>query len=235
MAIPGTSLYEYCQQIGVIGKTLDEEEDYLFYMSEFKNTHILKYVNKTDASNKEVHYWYYLHRFAAKKAYINLMIKNNKSIKNMLLQIYQQCIKESFNRLIKDFKLGKKYYKNNTLLQKMEWYALISMKFLLSSSVPFLPKAVLFPIIRVCANIRFYYLSKIYKIKKGKTYNLFMDRRVDPASNSRFAENRIGNKITKTSRQIDQSLRSVVVDNRKQINPAITDEEKGLQILAQGQ
>ena len=62
-----------------------------------------------------------------------------------------------------------------------------------------------------------------------------MDRRVDPASNFRFAENRIGNKITKTSRQIDQSLRSVVVDNRKQINPAITDEEKGLQILAQGQ
>ena len=68
IAIPGTPLYEYCQQIGVIGKTLDEEEDYLIYMSEFKNTHILKYVNKTDASNKEVHYWYYLHRFAAKKA-----------------------------------------------------------------------------------------------------------------------------------------------------------------------
>ena len=29
MSIPGTPLYEYSQQIGVIGKTIDEEEDYL--------------------------------------------------------------------------------------------------------------------------------------------------------------------------------------------------------------
>jgi len=60
MAIPGTSLYEYSQQIGVIGKTLDEEEDYLIRVSEHKNTHILNYVNKTDASIKEVVYWLYL-------------------------------------------------------------------------------------------------------------------------------------------------------------------------------
>ena len=53
MAIPGTSLYEYCQQIGVIGKTLEEEEDYLIRVSEHKNTHILNYVNKTDSNIKK--------------------------------------------------------------------------------------------------------------------------------------------------------------------------------------
>jgi radical SAM superfamily enzyme YgiQ (UPF0313 family) len=48
MAIPGTPLYEYCQQIGVIGKTLDEEEDYLIRISKYHNVKsILNYVNKT--------------------------------------------------------------------------------------------------------------------------------------------------------------------------------------------
>jgi len=235
IAIPGTPLYEYCQQIGVIGKTLDEEEDYLINASE-GNDFILDYLNKTNSNIKEVHYWHYLHRFAAKKAYVNLIIKNNKSIKNRLLQIYEQCIKASFNLLINDFKLGKKHYKNKKLLQKMEWYILISVKFLLSLSIPFLPKAVLFPIVRVCANIRFYYLNKIYKAKKGKIYNLFYgSRRVESVANFKFTESRIGKKIGKTNRPIEQSLRSVVMDNRKQIKPAITDEEKGLQILAQGQ
>jgi radical SAM superfamily enzyme YgiQ (UPF0313 family) len=232
IAIPGTPLYEYCQQIGVIGKTLDEEEDYLIYTSEFNNTYILRYINKTDASNKEVHYWHYLHRYAAKKAYRDLIIKNNKSIKNKLLQIYEQCIRESFKRLIYDIKLGRKYYKNKKLLQKMEWYILISVKFLLSLSITFMPKTVLFPIVRVCANIRFYYLNKIYKAEKGnKKLYLFDNRRVNSANGLRISENR----IAKTNRPIERSLRTVVMDNRKQMKHAITDEEIGLQILAQGQ
>ena len=74
MAIPGTSLYEYCQQIGVIGKTLDEEEDYLIRTSNSNNKSILNYVNKTDSSIKEVHYWLYLFFYAAKKSYVNLIL-----------------------------------------------------------------------------------------------------------------------------------------------------------------
>ncbi|MDP7194648.1 MAG: radical SAM protein, partial [SAR202 cluster bacterium] len=97
IAIPGTPLYEYCQQIGIIGKTLDEEEDYLIRSSEHGFTPILNYLNKTDSSIKEVHYWKYLYVYAGKKAYVDLIIKNNKSIKNMLLQIYERCIKGSFN------------------------------------------------------------------------------------------------------------------------------------------
>ena len=98
-----------------------------------------------------------------------------------------------------------------------------------------MPKTVLFPIVRVCANIRFYYLNKINKAKKGKIYNLFTDRRVESVTNFKFTESRIGKKIAKTNKQIDLSLRRIVMDNRRQLKPAITDEEKGLQILAQGQ
>jgi len=232
IAIPGTPLYEYCQQIGVIGKTLDEEEDYLIYTSEFENTNILRHVNKTNSSNKEVHYWNYLHRFAAKKAYLDLIINNNKSIKNRLLQIYEQCIKASFKRLIYDINIGRKYYKSVGLISKIEWYTLISIKFLLSLSITFIPKAVLFSIVRVCANIRFFYLNKINKVKKGrKKLYLFDKRRVNSADGLKIAEN----KIAKANRPIERSLRNIVMDNRKQMKPAISDEEKSLQILAQGQ
>ena len=54
MAIPGTPLYEYCQQIQLIGKTLDEEEEYLIRVSEQK-ANVLNYLNITESSNKEVH------------------------------------------------------------------------------------------------------------------------------------------------------------------------------------
>ena len=232
MAIPGTPLYEYCQQIGAIGKSLDEEEDYLIRVSEHKNTHLLNYVNKTNSSVKEVHYWKYLYPYAAKKAYVDLIIKNNKSIKNRLLQIYEKCIKGTFKSLVDDFNLRKKSYKNKKLLQKMKWFTLTLVNFLLSLSVVFLPKAILFPIIRVYADLRFYSLEKNHKVKKGKQkHNLFAIQSVDFTSNLRLTENR----IAKTKRQIDLSLRRIVMDNRKQMKPAITDEEKGLQILAQGQ
>ena len=70
------------------------------------------------------------------------------------------------------------------------------------------------------------------KEKKGKQKSIsFSDKRVDSANGFRLSESR----VAKTTRPIDRSLRTIVMDNRKQMKPAATDEEKGLQILAQGQ
>jgi hypothetical protein len=75
-------------------------------------------------------------------------------------------------------------------------------------------------------------LEKKHKVKKGKQkHNLFVTKPVDLTSNLRLTKNR----IAETNRQIDLSLRKVVMENRKQMKPAITNEEMGLQILAQGQ
>ena len=56
----------------------------------------------------------------------NLIIKNNKSIRNRLLQIYEQCIKGSFNSMIFDYTLRKKSYKSKKLLQKMKCLIIIN-------------------------------------------------------------------------------------------------------------
>ncbi len=235
MAIPGTALYEYSQQIGVIGKTLNEEEDYLIRVSEHKNTHILNYVNKTNSSIKEIHSWKYLYPYALKKEYVNLIIKSNQSIKNRLLQIYNQCIKKTFTELIHDYNLRKESYKNKKLLPKIKFFTLLFVNFLFSFSAVFMPKAVMFPLVRVFADLRFYTLKKNHKAEKNNTgkekHNFFVDQPDESANNFRLTENR----IAKANRQIDLSLRTIVMDNRKKMNPPKTDEEKGLQILAQGQ
>ena len=42
-------------------------------------------------------------------------------------------------------------------------------------------------------------------------------------------------RIAKMNRQVERSLRNIAIENRKQMRTVITDEEKSLQILAEGQ
>ena len=236
IAIPGTPLYEYCQQIGTIGKTLDEEENYLISLnknSSARGVRILNYINKTNASNKEVYYWTYLYRYAARKAYIDSIINNNnKSIKSRLLLFYKQCIRATFRSQIINYKERKKHNKNKKLLQEMKHLLLPMVHLLLPFIIPILPKNILFSIIRVYANIRFYFLNRNYQLKRDKSkYGIFAKQDHTSASNFRLTED----KITKTNRQFDRSLRTVVMENRKKLKSTITEDKKGLQILAQGQ
>ena len=114
----------------------------------------------------------------------------------------------------------------------MKWYTSLSINLLFSLSVLFIPKIVLFPIVRMYADLKFHVLTKKYKSVTGKQkYNLFVERCADSANALRISEDR----IAKVNRKMERSLRTFVMDNRKQMKPAITDEEKGLQILAQGQ
>ena len=232
IATPGTPVYEYCQQIGVIGKTLDEEEDYLINLESFSDR-VLNYVNMTNVSIKDVHYWTYLYHYAGKKAYVDLIIKSSKSIKNRLLQIYDQCLKATFNDHILRYNFWtKKSTKNNKLLQKIKYPTFLMADILFSLSILILPKNILFRIIRVYANIKFYFLNKNYRLRRDKLKsNLFTSRTADPTNKFRITEDR----IAKKNRQVERSLRNIDKENRKQMRPVITDEEKGLQVLAEGQ
>jgi len=58
-----------------------------------------------------------------------------------------------------------------------------------------------------------------------------MSKPPDFTNNFRLTED----KVAKVNRQIDLSLRKVVMENRKQMIPPTTDEEKSLQILGLGQ
>ena len=99
-------------------------------------------------------------------------------------------------------------------------------------SILFLPKAVLLPIVRAYSNLKFYFIKKKYKVKNGKQkYNLFVEQNSDLNRKFRFTKDR----FSQTTRQIERSLRNVAKVNRGHMKSAVTDEEKGLEILAQGQ
>ena len=114
----------------------------------------------------------------------------------------------------------------------MKYLTIIMADILFSLSIPILPKNILFRIIRVYANIKFYFLSRNYWSKRDKLKsNLFTSQNARSTNELRITEDR----IAQISRQAERSLRNIVKENRKQMTPAITDEERGLQILAEGQ
>ena len=235
MAIPGTPLYEYCQQIGVIGKTIDEEDKYLLRVAEEK-TSFLNYVNKTDTPINEVHYWNYLFDIAGKKAYAKLIIKSKKSIINKLKDIYHQCIKGEIKDLLKNFSLmskGKYFYaRGGGFKQKIKWVMLLLVDFSFSLGAIFVPKLILYPIHRVYADARFKLLIKKHKATVGKQkYNIFVEQKVDPNNVHKLTEDR----VDESKKRREKSLRTIALDNSKKMRPPLTQEEKALELLVRGQ
>ena len=96
----------------------------------------------------------------------------------------------------------------------------------------FLPKKLLFSIIRLYANLRFYYLEKTHKVKNGvQKYNLFVQPSFKPEGKFVLNDKRANEVV----RQIDLSLRTIVMENRTKSMPVKTNEERDLQLLSAGQ
>lgn len=86
LPFPGTPLYEYGQHQGVIGSSVDDEEEYLLYVSE-KVAHKENYINLTGMSTKTVLFWDFLMRYEAMREFYKNPPKNiryNKQKSNPL-------------------------------------------------------------------------------------------------------------------------------------------------------
>lgn len=232
-SIPGTPLYEYTQQIGVVGTTLDEEEEYLYRTSDtMEDRGILNYLNKTEFDIKEVHYWLYLYRYVGKKAYVDEIIKKHKTLKRIVSQIYHHCLKEAFIGYIHDYKrrINKKFgFKNNikTFLQ-------ITAKYITATSVPFLPRFILLPLLKMMSDFSFRNLEKRFKVKNGpQKYNFFVDRRAEKGIRKGYDFTK--KNIADSSRIIDRSLRSIVKKEAEIVNLPLSKEEKNIELIAKQQ
>lgn len=68
LPLPGTPLYEYGQQVGVIGDTVDEEERYLTAVSD-RGADKGNYINLNGADLKTILFWDFLIRYEATRTY----------------------------------------------------------------------------------------------------------------------------------------------------------------------
>ena len=153
-------------------------------------------------------------------------------MKNILSQIYHKCIKEAFKSYKGDFNKRIKTKKN--IVKKFGEFTHISAKFAMKLGVIFLPRFILYPILKGMSDVRFYILKKNHKTKGDvQRYNFFVDRRTDKKVISNFEFTK--DKLEKTKRTIDRSLRTVVSENEQQMPVTMSEEEKGLQLLAKQQ
>ena len=147
-------------------------------------------------------------------------------------QIYHQCVKESFIVYYHD--LTRKVHKDLKLQQNIKNLFHVTAKFITALSVPFLPKFILFPILKFMSDVSFYNLKKRYKNKNGtQRYNFFVDRLSEKniSNNYKITEKKIAN----SAKKIDRSLRKIVAFNSSQLNSHLTEEEKYLQMLVRQQ
>ena len=232
MAIPGTPLYEYCQQIGLIGKKIDEEEEYLIRMAREKAS-FLNHLNTTELSVQQLHSWNYIYRYEAKAEYLKLLLQNNRSIKDRIMQIYEKCIKGDLENTMMRLKYFRTKFKFKHGLKFYFWSTgFIASALLFSLGIILLPRIVINLMIRTYAKIRYYAFERRFKVRKDKQrYNIFKEVNVNSTKKLKITDDR----IAQTDRPIERSLRHITMINRKYMKPLITDEERGLDILAQGQ
>ncbi len=232
-SIPGTPLYEYSQQIGVIGTSLEEEEEYLYRTADtMEDRGILNYLNKTEFENEEVHYWIYLYRYIGKKAYVDEILKKHKTLRRKLSSIFHHCVKEALKGYVADYKrrIKKEFgIKNNT-----KTFLHITAKFITATSVPFLPRFILLPLLKFMSDFSYKNLEKRFKVKNGpQKYNFFVDRRKEKGIKKGY--NFTKENIQNSKRIIDRSLRTIVKKEAEIINIPLTKEEKNLELIAKQQ
>lgn len=68
LPIPGTPLYQYGQQVGKIGRSVDEEEKYLIAISDLA-TEKDNFINLNGSPMKDVLFWEFLMRYEATRTY----------------------------------------------------------------------------------------------------------------------------------------------------------------------
>ena len=229
-AIPGTPLYEYCQQIGVIGKTIEEEEKYLFMLAdEMEGLGILNYLNKTDADRKELFFWTYVYRYIGKKAYVEEIIKNNTSIIIILKDIYNQCFKEAFNTYLTDVK--QRIHIKSPIRQNAKQFTSVTVKFLIAFITPFMPRKVLLYLLKKVSDINYRELERKYKNKEGEQrYNFFLDPK-EIKEEFKFTHEQ----YLKSTRPIENSLRTIVKKNSEIMGESLSKEQIDLNTIAKMQ
>ena len=229
-AIPGTPLYEYSQQVGIIGKTIDEEEDYLIRLADEMEGHgILNYLNKTDVDRKELFLWTYIYRYIGKKAYVDEILKNNSSITKIVSEIYKQCFKESFRTFKDDLK--RRLHKKYPLKQNLYQFLSVTTKFLIAFFTPFLPRKLIIFILKKISDHNYKDIERKYKNQSGRQkYNFFIDPK-NIKNEYKFTNERYLN----SKRPIENSLRTIVKKNSELIGENLSKEDMQLDRIAKMQ
>lgn len=233
-AFPGTPLYEYSQQIGIVGTSIDEEEQWLYRLSEAK-THLYNYCNQTGEDIKTIFFWNELFMLEGKRAYLDHLLQDDIGALAKIRRIYRSCIKPEIDDYVYHIaalhsKASPEYVgKNMSLLRKVVSHGAAVVRFALSLANLALPRSVIYPVFKMFSDIKFNHIKKRHAATVGKL-NLFQEQR-KPNEKLLVSPARLQGK----ERQQERSLRYIVKENRALFSAGSGDEEQQRLLLASGQ
>jgi len=221
-AIPmcGTPLFEYGKQLGLVGKSVDDEEKFLIQTSD-SAPHKRYFINFNGAPMSEVVFWDMLVFLEATRTYVKLMKNKNEdenwkkkfaiALKiqglNPNVRAKQRKVKVIGGAGIVDDISVSQYFITNFLKQHV-----IFNKFIAK-----LPRFIVYPIVRYMLYFEFLLQKNVFKDKN----NLHTTSKEIFKSKVRIMESEVNPQLTT---QKDRSLRSIVERKMKQLKQTAQDK-----------
>lgn len=192
IAFPGTPLYEYGQQVGAIGNTIEEEHRYLRNVSN-AGTYKRYYLNLNGAPLKEVIFWDWLVRLESSRIYH----QNKKNISSGTSN-YEKILKRNQDlkkKLNPHFKLKYSAIKFTYITQFLD------NMIVGNPTIDKIPRVILYPLIKNLVYFEFIIQSII---PSNKRHNIFREKSFKKAP-------RIDSKLlNQLSIRRDRSLRNIM-------------------------
>jgi len=213
LPFPGTPLYEYCQQLGLIGSTVDEEEAYLVGMADAV-TSKWNYRNVSGEHPKEVLSWEIIAQLEARRVYAELQKQCKKEPTEFALRWIKHSHFKGKNTSVSDIR---------TLILRSE--ELLYRYFYVGSLTNNLPRWVAYPLVK---NV-YYFQIKLHNFVKrilrlgGEPFSFYANSNsVRPIPDN--DERAVGMKrLEKSLRYLVRSKRTTV-ETQAQANQAILNK-----------
>jgi len=212
MAIPGTPLYEFAQQIGVLGNSLEREEMHLCLLAE-ESQNIFNHVNLNGGTVEDIYYWSFLYTHEGRKFYLELILNENILVRDKIAKVYKFCIKYFLDYYIEritgcrssiyDMK-GGRFAIFKYIFRAFSFF-LATIRFISVIGNLLLPRSITRPIMKQMSVIYYYFIEK----KMGKENILFVQRG-KPHKACLVTDVR----LQRYERQVERSLRKIVKENR---------------------
>ena len=208
LPLPGTPLWEYGEQLGIIGKNNDDVVDYLTSISD-AGVYKRYYINLNGAKTSEVLFWEYLIKFEASRTFIKA--------KNLNKELTEKFTGASNKEASKNPRLSLKYsaLKFTTITYLVDKYC-VGNKFFDA-----IPSSIAYPAVKYLLNFE-YLIQKLFAHNRAN--NIF-------AYTKKVKRLNVNENSERSS--IKRSLRGHVMQNRKPLNEQF-GEEKVQHILRTG-
>ncbi len=208
LPLPGTPLWEYGEQVGVIGKNTEDVIDYLTRVAD-AGVYKRYYINLNGAPMSEVIFWEYIVRLEASRTF-RKNIKNantlNENIKKKYITLWER-------RRVLNPRFTLKY----TALKFTFITYFVDKYFVGNRVVDSMPRVVIYPIIK-------YLLFFEYLVQKMYGHNMKSNLYIKRKTIKRLADN--FSKNTKSKKK--SSLRGIVLENREAIVTSVDSVRQSL-------